>query len=143
MIWFCCCSMWFSVTSTTTNGPIDAGYDSIALLQLAAACRKAYASHFPRGDADYLYKYTTPQGWGLANVMQWLIPYAHVPSAPWPFNQITPFDRSTYTMLFRLAANAPAWRDRYAAEFEALAEQQPGFSNSSIALTHPPTGTGW
>ena len=85
------------------------GYDSIALLQLAAGCRKAYGSHFPQGDPNYLYKYTTPQGWGLADVMNWLIPYAHVPPAPWPFNQMVPFDRSTYTMLFRMAANAPAW----------------------------------
>ena len=33
-------------------------FDSIALLGLAAACRKCYGHQFPGGDADFLCKYT-------------------------------------------------------------------------------------
>jgi hypothetical protein len=59
-------------------------------------------------------------------------------AAPWPYNQILPFDRSDYTTVFRLAALVPAWRRR-APEFEAVAEQQPGFRTDRIALTYPLT----
>jgi hypothetical protein len=114
-------------------------FDTTALLRLAAACRKSYGVQFPRGDADFLYGYKTAQhGVGLLDVVTWLLPYARVPPAPWPYNQILPFDRSDYTTVFRLAALVPAWRRR-APEFEAVAEQQPGFRTDRIALTYPLT----
>jgi hypothetical protein len=36
-------------------------FDSIALLELAAGCRKGYATRFPDGDKDYLYHYKIPR----------------------------------------------------------------------------------
>jgi hypothetical protein len=114
-------------------------YDTAALLELAAGCRKSYGPHFPGGDADFLYNYESEkQHVGLTDVMTWLLPYARThPALPWPFTQILPFDHSEYTKIFRLAALAPAWRGAHAAEFEAVAEQQPGYRTNRIALTHP------
>ena len=75
---------------------------------------------------------------GLADVVDWVVPFARSPGAqPWPFNQILPFDRSDWSTLFRLAANAPVWAGARARAFEAVAEQQP--PAYSLALTHPPT----
>ena len=119
-------------------------FDTIALLELAAACRNSYGSQFPGQDQDYLYHYKTPKsagtgkagGLGLADIVDWLLVYARDPSKPWPFNQILPFDRSTFTTIFRVAANAPAWASRQK-EFEAVVEQQPGFATNQIALTIP------
>ena len=50
-------------------------YDSIALLELAAACRASYGSKFPGGDRDYLYRYKTKsRGLGLLDVVRWILP---------------------------------------------------------------------
>lgn len=125
-------------------------YDAIALLELAAVCRKSYGTLFPGGDRDYLYHYRrAADAVGLIDVVEWLLPFARSPGGrPWPFAQILPFDRSEWSKLFRLAANAPAWAGETARRFEAVAEQQPGYlANSSssssssllLALTYPPS----
>jgi hypothetical protein len=47
-----------------------------------------------------------------------------------------PLDCSEYTTIFRMAALAPAFKENMAA-FEAVAEQQTGYSTNRIALTYP------
>ena len=108
----------------------DHAFDTKALLQLAAACAQSYGF---QGQPNLLYTYQTKRGVGLGTVVDWLLPYARVPSAKWPYMQILPFDSapatatvcrspslsrggagSEYTTIFRMAANAPVWAARRA-----------------------------
>jgi hypothetical protein len=124
-------------------------FDTRALLALVGACRKTFASsepfrkrvHFPANNANFLYEYKSAKTHaGLFDVVSWLLPYARDEGRKWPFRQIIPFDRSEYSTIYRLAALAPAgsteW-SKHARAFEAVAEQQPGYSTNRIALTFP------
>ena len=72
----------------------DHAFDTKALLQLAAACAQSYGF---QGQPDMLYTYQTKRGVGLETVVDWLLPYARVPSAKWPYMQILPFDSAPAT----------------------------------------------
>ena len=72
----------------------DHAFDTKALLQLAAACAQSYGF---QGQPDMLYTYQTKRGVGLGTVVDWLLPYARVPSAKCPYMQILPFDSAPAT----------------------------------------------
>jgi len=67
--------------------------------------------------------------------MAWLAPFT-ARLQPWPFQQVVPFDDSTWVEVYHLAASAGPWADN-ATAFRATAAMQPGANSSIFNLVRP------
>jgi len=101
-----------------------------SLLLLATVCERFAAPAIPS-----LFTYQTTDGRGLRKVMDWLTPYANR-SRPWPFNQVTGFNASIYTTIYRMAAAAAPWANM-SVVYEQVAYDQPGAASSRDNLLYP------
>lgn len=105
-------------------------FDTDALMLLAWVCRR----HSPA--SSDLFSYVSKDGRALRKVIDWFTPYAANASKPWPYKQVTAFDRTDLMEPFRLAAMAPEWSNA-SRTWDAIAMQTPGANSSRINILYP------
>ncbi len=79
-----------------------------------------------------LWHFRTADGRSLRQALDYLVPYAQTPPAPWPHEQIADLDRSGLAPIFHQAALA--YGD---ARYAAIAAQLPGSARARFQLLHP------